>query len=114
MFYRLKFDGLVGGILKHCGYDTSAALDFWPMGATPEWVKRGKSKKWSPVEAAVLAVSQVAIERVQARQMDYFDGFLIATTAKQLAQERGVRAEVLSHLEKVINEWMPGAAGQKP
>ncbi len=98
MFYRLKFDGIVGGILKRCGYQTSETLNFWPTGATPEWVKRGKSKGWKPVEAAALGVSQISLERLEAGQMSVADAQFIATTAHEVALEMKVRDEVSDHL----------------
>ena len=109
MFYRLKFDGIVGGILKRCGYQTSETLNFWPTGATPEWVKRGKSKSWKPVEAAALGVSQTALELVEAGQMSVAEAQLIAMTAHTVALEMKVRDEVSDHLILVAYELIPNA-----
>ena len=106
MFYRLKFDGIVGGILKRCGYQTSETLNFWPTGATPEWVKRGKSKGWKPVEAAALGVSQTALERVEAGQMSGAEAQLIAQAAHQVALEMKVRDEVSDHLSDIVAKIM--------
>ncbi len=107
MFYRAKFDGFVGGILKRCGYDTSAALGFWPAGATAEWIKRGKSKGWKPIEAAALGVSQTALERQEAGQIDAADAQFISNVASQVASENGARREVIEHLALVTYVAIP-------
>ena len=109
MFYRARFDGFVGGILKRCGYDTSAALDFWPVGATPEWIERGKSKGWKPIEAAALGVSQTALERKEAGQIDAAEAQFIASMASQVASENGARREVIEHLALVTYGAIPDA-----
>lgn len=110
MLYRLKFDGYVGGILKRCGFNTSASLDFWPTGATADWVKRGKRKSWKPIEAAALGISQIAAERVEARQLSLVEAQFVVTTAEEIARENGARDEVLEHLALVIWKVIPGAA----
>ena len=98
MFYRAKFDGFVGGILKRCGYATSDSLKFWPAGATAEWMKRGKSKGWKPIEAAAIGVSQIALEWVEAGQVTAAEAQFIAGMAAQVARENGAREEVLGQL----------------
>ena len=109
MFYRLKFDGIVGGILKRCGYQTSESLNFWPTGTTPEWVKLGKSKGWKPMEAAALGVSHIALERAETGQMSGAEAQSIAMTAHQVAMEMGARDEVLERLMVVAYEAIPNA-----
>ena len=90
MFYRSKFDGFVGHILKRCGYDTvSDRLDFWPVGATREWVKLGKKEGWKPVEAAAVGLSQIARLKAKAGQIDPGDAQAIARMATMVAYEHG-------------------------
>ena len=107
MFYRMKFDGVVGGVLKRCGFGSSAAMDFWPVGATPEWIKMGKSKGWKPAEAAALGVSQIAIERLESGEISFRDAQCLAHTAHQAAQESGARDEVADHLFHIAFVEMP-------
>lgn len=113
MFYRLKFDGFVGGILKRCGYDTSGSLDFWPVGATPEWVKRGKSKGWRPIEAAALGVSHTALMQVEAGQISAADAQYISSIADQIARKNGARDAVLQHLSLMTWKAIPGTAKER-
>ena len=113
MFYRVRFDGFVGGILKRCGYDTSASLNFWPVGATPEWVKDGKNKGWKPIEAAAYGVSRTALERAKAGQISSAEARFVASMANQVARECGAREKVLHHLALMTWEAIPDAAKER-
>jgi hypothetical protein len=63
MLYRAKFDGFVGRLLSSAFESNKEKLEFWPPGATAEFVRLGKETKRSPHEAALVAVTDVAVQR---------------------------------------------------
>ena len=98
MYYRSKFDGFVGHILKRCGYDTtSAKLKFWPAGETPKWVKQGKKEGWEPLYAAAVGLSQIARQKEKAGQIDPEETQAIIRMATIVAYEHGVTGVMMVH-----------------
>lgn len=94
MFYRLRFDGFVGGILKLAGYlTTEKQLDFWPMGESVDWVAFGKERKLRPVETAAIAVCEVARDRVAVGSISKAEAQFLASMASKVAKENGARPE---------------------
>ena len=113
MFYRIRFDGYVGGILKRCHFDTSETLSFWPLGATEEWVPRGQNLRLKPAEAAALAVAEVALQRCEAGQITGFVAQYIASQADAVARENNARHEVLSESAEITYNKIPIASKNK-
>ncbi len=101
MLYRFRFDANVAAILKISGYETEDMLIFWPVGATPQWVKKGRRMGWRPTEAAALGVSQVALDRVQAGQISVSGALDICHSARLEAGKRNARPEIIDHMLSV-------------
>ncbi len=66
LFYRLKFDGWIGGMLRGCGLfsSNSESVAWWPAGSTAKWVKWGKAEKLSPVDAACIALARTLAQKM--------------------------------------------------
>lgn len=107
MFYRIRFDGYVGGILKRCHFDTAQSLSFWPIGATEEWVPRARSMGLKPAEAAALAVAEIALQRVKFGQISLHEGQYIASTACEVAFSKKARREIISRISFIAYSEMP-------
>lgn len=107
MFYRMRVDAHVSAILKLCHYDTQQMLAFWPVGASSEWVKKGKASGWKPVETASLAVSQVAFEHCEAEKLTRAEAQYICSKALQRATEKQARSDVVDHLARVTYSGFP-------
>ena len=101
MFYRLKFDGVLSAIFKRCGYSTNDMLNFWPPGATPEWVQVGKREKLKAGEIAAIAAVQIAVERSKAGQLGIAQTKQIVDKAMEVALENNVKSEVLLRINTI-------------
>ena len=63
MFYRMKFDGVVGRVLGAAGYrSTSEKLAVWPAGLTPHLVAQGKQLKIGAKLAAYIGIAKYFAE----------------------------------------------------
>ena len=57
MFYRLKFDGTVGKILKSAGFLTNAEIfNVWPAGLSAQYISEAKARKIDAKSAAYFGV----------------------------------------------------------
>lgn len=101
MLYRLRFDNLVGSILKSCHRTLDQSLEFWPVGATEHWVKQGKSKRWKPIEAAAFGVAHIAMKRRDEKIESGAETQYIINRASLFAREHGARSEVLELLYRL-------------
>lgn len=113
MFYRMKFDGWVGGILEASELfgSTKARVEWWPAGSTAEWVSWGKEEGLKPVDAACLAVARTALAKMDRGEMARADGGRIIEAAYGLAAHQG-DGETLSELLRALISLEESEAGQ--
>ena len=114
MFYRFRFDGYVGAILKHSGFDGDDALDFWPVGTTKKWVETGLKMKLKPVEAAGLAVAYIAYRRRHAGQLSRKAAQFIVLGVHEIAERHRARIEILDRIYLVAFCWVVGQPADTP
>jgi hypothetical protein len=100
MFYRMRFDGYVGGILKSHGYSTTGQLQFWPAGATGEWVRFGKKENFKPFEAAAIAVAEIAARRLEKHEIDQEAADSLVANAIFLAEKMGAVPKAIECLKR--------------
>jgi hypothetical protein len=72
MFYRMRFDGRIGSMLRASGLfaNTAEEVRWWPAGSTARWVEWGKSKGLNPTDAACLALGRTVVAKVAEGSMD--------------------------------------------
>ena len=59
MFYRIKFDGVVGKVLSQAGFQsTDDKFSVWPAGLTSHLVSQSKSLKLDAKSAAYIGMSK--------------------------------------------------------
>ena len=59
MFYRMKFDGMVGEILNKAGYTTNAQkFEIWPAGLSATLIKQGKGLGFGAQTAACMGLAE--------------------------------------------------------
>ena len=95
MFYRTRFDAHVGAILKACHLSTDDMMDFWPIGATSEWVKKGKATGKRPAEQAAFAVAYYATLRTEKGLHSKAEGQYMSSRAFRYAITHRARQEIL-------------------
>ena len=100
MFYRMKFDGYVGGILREHGYSTSEQLKFWPASTTSEWITFGKNEKFQPFEAAAIAVAETAMSRLAYNQLDQDSADSLVANSVFLAEKMGACHKAMDMLKR--------------
>lgn len=99
MFYRMKFDGWIGGMLRASQVFSSDAesIEWWPAGATRYWVRWGKEAGVSPADAACMALARTVLSKVQKQELKPLDAYPIVQAAVNLATHHG-SAETLQVL----------------
>ena len=102
MFYRYRFDSVLGRIFKAVGYTTSMALDFWSAGATADWIESGQKRGWRPAETAAFAFSMLTLDKVRAGEMSAAEGQFFISMAHRSAAESSARPEVLGHISELM------------
>lgn len=93
MFYRIKFDGVVGSVLDAAGFHTTEQkMNAWPAGLTKHLSKEGKKKGQDAVTAAYLG----------------FANFFAEADTLELDTRKHLVQTALTHaIERGHNELMP-------
>lgn len=91
MFYRMRFDGWIGGMLRASKVFPSDAesVEWWPAGSTAIWVRSGNEKGLDPLNAACLALGTTVLAKVQENKLELAEAYLILDAAINLAAHRG-------------------------
>ena len=104
MFYRIKFDGVVGKVLNQAGYlSTDEKFEVWPAGLTSHLVSQAKSIKLDAKTAAYLGICK------------YFsEGSEISSSAKKsilsaallyASQDKGIGQDVCLKIRDCIRQF---------
>jgi len=103
MFYRMRFDGWIGGMLRISGLfsNTAESVNWWPAGSTARWVEWGKSQGLNPADAACLALAQTVAAKLGDADMDREDADQLLGAALLHARQNASR-EVHARLLEII------------
>ena len=91
MFYRVKFDGGVGQVLEGTGLFMNAdqMIQWWPAGSTAKWIRWAKDRGLKPPDAAPIALSITALDKVERGSMSPRDGQRVLDSAYRFAMAQG-------------------------
>ena len=100
MFYRIKFDGIIGEILNECGYTTNAQkFNIWPAGLSTSLIKQGKQLGIAAEAAACLGFSKY-ISDIQ--EFDSNQKLYHLNAALRVAMKENIDIGVTDQLQAIV------------
>ena len=101
MFYRIKFDGVIGHILNIAGYTTNEQkFRVWPAGLSASLIKQGKQLGIKAETAAFMGLSKYV---QNTSGLSNKEKISLIKSAQMVASEKTVDLGVDNKLEEILN-----------